>query len=63
MTAPARDHARPDPRLEVDYAARVALALDILAHRHCTDNCTRHADQAVLALRGATLDEITALNT
>jgi hypothetical protein len=42
----------------VDHAACNALALSILQHRHFCDDCEPHAEQAILALLGATVDEL-----
>jgi hypothetical protein len=40
---------------------RVALALSVLQHRTFCPDCAKHVDQIILALRGATLDEIVRL--
>jgi hypothetical protein len=52
---------RPLAERETDYAARVALALSILGHRQICANCARHTDQVKLALQGASIDEIAAM--
>jgi hypothetical protein len=52
------DTTRTDDPWAYDANARIALALSILGHRtFCTD-CAGHVEQAVLALRGATIDEL-----
>lgn len=49
---------RDDP-WSVDYPQRIALATSILQHADAPDDRTKLAiDRAVLALQGATIDEI-----
>ncbi len=50
--APARQHA------EVEYSARVALALNLLAHPRACPDCAHLFDQVRDALKGATVDEL-----
>lgn len=50
----------PDDPWAVDYPARIQLAISVL--QHAKDQPTSKAiDRAVLALRGATIDEIREL--
>jgi hypothetical protein len=48
----------PVPETLDEAHGRLRLALSILQHRHFCPDCTRHVDQAVLALLGGTVDEI-----
>lgn len=58
MTKSAEDQSPQVSTCHETPRGRIALALSILRQRRFCKDCALHADQAVLALLGASIDEI-----